>query len=92
MPALRRFGIGCQKVSDATLSSLPQFPSLREITPVGFQDWGFRHIGRCEKLERLSCMADPNEQTAQERRCMDRRLMPALRIRQFGFTPLSDAV
>jgi hypothetical protein len=56
MPKLRSFGIGCQRVDDAALSTLPQFPSLREITPVGFQDWGFRHIGLCEKLERLSCM------------------------------------
>ena len=43
-------------MDDAALATLPQFPSLRELTPVGFQDWGFRHIGRCEKLERLSCM------------------------------------
>ena len=56
MPKLRDFGIGCQEVDDAALSTLPSFPSLRAITAVGFQDWGFRHIGRCEKLERLSCM------------------------------------
>lgn len=56
MSKLRGFGIGCQRVDDAALSTLPQFPSLREITPVGFQDWGFRHIGKCEKLEKLTCM------------------------------------
>ena len=56
MPKLLSLGIGCQRVDDAALATLPQFPSLREITPVGFQDWGFRHIGRCEKLEHLSCM------------------------------------
>ena len=32
------------------------FPSLRELTPIGVQDAGFRHIGRCERLERLTCM------------------------------------
>ena len=56
MPRLRSLGVGCQKVDDAALSTLPQFPALRELTPVGFQDRGFRHIGRCEKLERLTCM------------------------------------
>jgi hypothetical protein len=56
MPALRALGIGCQKVDDAALSTLPDFPSLRKITPIGFQDWGFLHIGRCPKLEDLSCM------------------------------------
>ena len=56
MPALRSLGIGCRNVAAAALATLPQFPSLREITPIGFQDWGFRHIGNCEKLERLSCM------------------------------------
>ena len=56
MPKLRGFGIGCQRVDDAALSTLPQFPALREITPIGFQDSGFRHIGKCEKLEKLTCM------------------------------------
>jgi hypothetical protein len=56
MPALRNLGIGCGRVDDASLSSLSLFPSLRELTTIGFQDWGFRHVGRCEKLERLSCM------------------------------------
>jgi hypothetical protein len=56
MPALRSLGIGCQKVDDAALATLPQFPSLRKLTPIGFQDASFRHIGRCEKLEDLSCM------------------------------------
>jgi hypothetical protein len=56
MPALRRFGIGCKNVNDDALSRLPQFPALREITPIDFQDDGFRHIGRCERLEHLQCM------------------------------------
>lgn len=56
LPKLRGFGIGCQRVDDTALSTLPSFPALREITAVGFRDGGFRHIGRCEKLEHLSCM------------------------------------
>jgi hypothetical protein len=55
-PALRSLGIGCRNVSDDALSTLPDFPSLRELTPIGFQDDGFRHVGRCNRLERLTCM------------------------------------
>ncbi len=56
MPSLRALGIGCANVDDAALSTLPRFPSLRELTPVGVTDDGFRHIGRCERLTRLTCM------------------------------------
>jgi hypothetical protein len=56
MPALEAFGIGCKNVDDAALSTLPDFPALREITPIDFQDDGFRHVGRCRQLERLTCM------------------------------------
>jgi len=56
MPALRGLGIGCKNVDDEALSTLPHFPALRELTPIGVQDAGFRHVGRCERLERLTCM------------------------------------
>lgn len=56
MPSLRNLGIGCKNVNDAALSMLPEFPALRDLTPIDFQDDGFRHIGRCRKLERLTCM------------------------------------
>ena len=56
MPALRKLGIGCKNVDDAALAMLPEFPALRELTPVDFHDDGFRHIGRCGNLERLTCM------------------------------------
>ena len=56
MPSLRSLGVGCKNVDDAALSTLPQFPALRELTPIGFQDAGFRHIGLCPNLERLTCM------------------------------------
>jgi hypothetical protein len=60
MPALRRLGVDCRNVDDEALSLLPKFPALREFTPQGFQDEGFRHIGRCEQLEKLWCMYCPN--------------------------------
>ena len=56
MPSLRSLGIGCKNVDDTALSTLPEFPALWELTPIGFQDDGFRHIGRCPQLERLTCM------------------------------------
>lgn len=56
MPSLRSLGIGCKNIDDAALAKLPEFPALRELTPIGFQDHGFRHIGRCPGLERLTCM------------------------------------
>src|SRR5215831_1426707 len=56
MPSLRSLGIGCKNVDDAALATLPDFPALRELTPIDFQDDGFRYIGRCRNLERLTCM------------------------------------
>jgi hypothetical protein len=56
MPLLRTLGIGCANVDDAALSALPRFPSLRELTPIGVKDDGFRHVGACDRLERLTCM------------------------------------
>jgi hypothetical protein len=56
MPSLRRLGIGCKNVDDAALAALPDFPALRDLTPIQFQDAAFRHVGRCERLERLVCM------------------------------------
>jgi hypothetical protein len=56
MPALRGLGVSCKKVDDAALSTLPAFPELRELTPIDVKDDGFRHIGRCQRIERLTCM------------------------------------
>jgi hypothetical protein len=56
MPSLRSLGVSCKHVSDAALAALPRFHALREITPVDMTDDGFRHVGRCERLERLTCM------------------------------------
>lgn len=56
MPALRGLGVSCKNVDDEALSTLPRFPALRELTPIDVKDDGFRHIGRCERLDRLACM------------------------------------
>jgi len=56
MPALRGLGIGLKNVDAQALSKLSEFAALRELTPIGIQDDGFRHIGLCPKLERLTCM------------------------------------
>jgi hypothetical protein len=56
MPSLHSLGIGCKNVDDAALAKLPEFPALRELTPIDFRDEGFRHIGCCRNLERLTCM------------------------------------
>ena len=56
MPSLRALGASCQGVSDAALARLPAFPALRELTPIDMTDAGFRHVGQCADLERLTCM------------------------------------
>jgi hypothetical protein len=56
MPALRRLGVGLEAIDDETLALFPEFPELRELTPIGVRDQGFRHIGKCGRLERLTCM------------------------------------
>jgi hypothetical protein len=56
MPSLRGLAVSCQNVDDESLSLLPRFPSLRELTPIHVKDAGFRHVGRCQNLEKLVCM------------------------------------
>lgn len=56
LPALRSLGVSCKQVDDAALAALPDFPALIELTPIDVTDDGFRHVGRCQKLERLTCM------------------------------------
>lgn len=56
IPTLQGMGIGLANVSDAALAALPRFPGLRELTPVGLTDAGFRHVGLCRNLQRLTCM------------------------------------
>lgn len=56
MPALKGLAVSCKFVDDAALSTLPDFPSLKELMPMDVPDDGFRHIGRCERLESLILM------------------------------------
>jgi F-box/leucine-rich repeat protein 14 len=56
MPALKGLAVSCKNVDDASLATLTQFPALTWLTPIDVSDAGFRHIGRCAQLERLTCM------------------------------------
>ena len=56
MPALKGLAVSCKFVDDESLALLPSFPALRELMPMDVGDDGFRHIGRCEKLESLVLM------------------------------------
>lgn len=56
MSALKGLAVSCKNVDDASLSALPSFPSLRGLMPMDVPDDGFRHVGRCERLEDLWCM------------------------------------
>ncbi len=56
MPALKGLAVSCKHVDEAALAALPAFPSLRALMPMDVTDDGFRHVGRCERLEDLWCM------------------------------------
>ncbi len=56
MPSLRGLAVSCKNVYDKSLSTLPRFPSLTELMPMDVEDPGFRHVGKCEKLESLVMM------------------------------------
>ena len=56
MPALRGLSVSCLNVDDEGISTLPSFPALKELMPMDVPDAGYRHIGRCERLESLILM------------------------------------
>jgi hypothetical protein len=56
MPALKGLAVSCEGVDYGALSSLPDFPSLKELVPIDVTDNGFRHIGRARQLESLVLM------------------------------------
>jgi len=56
MPALRGLSVSCLNVDDVGVSALPTFPALKELMPMDVPDAGYRHIGRCERLESLILM------------------------------------
>jgi hypothetical protein len=56
MPALRKLAVSCLNVDDEAIAMLPSFPALRELMPMDIPDAGYRHVGRCERLETLTLM------------------------------------
>jgi len=56
MPALAHLSVSCRNVDDVGLSTLPTFPALTELMPMDVPDDGYKHIGRCERLESLVLM------------------------------------
>jgi hypothetical protein len=48
--------VSCLNVDDDAISTLPTFPSLVELMPMDIPDAGYRHIGKCERLESLVLM------------------------------------
>jgi hypothetical protein len=56
MPALRGLSVSCLNVDNEGISTLPEFPALKELMPMDIPDAGYRHIGKCERLESLILM------------------------------------
>ncbi len=56
IPTLKSLSVSCLNVDDEGLAALPGFPALTEVMPMGVPDEGYRHIGRCAKLESLVLM------------------------------------
>jgi hypothetical protein len=56
MPALKGLAVSCKFVDDASLAALPRFSALTWLLPMDVPDEGFRHVGRCAQLEKLTCM------------------------------------
>lgn len=56
LPALQGLAVSCKRVDEDALASLPSFPSLDAFVSIDVAEEGFRHVGRCRRLERLWCM------------------------------------
>jgi hypothetical protein len=56
MPSLTGLAVSCKHVDDDALALLPRFARLAWLVPIDVGDEGFRHVGRCERLEKLTCM------------------------------------
>jgi hypothetical protein len=56
IPTLKSLSVSCLNVDDEGLSALPRFPALTELMPMDVPDEGYRHVGRCAKLESLVLM------------------------------------
>ena len=87
MPALRNLSVSCRNVDDAALALLPRFPALRELMPMDVPDAGYRHIGRCERLERLVLMYCRETTDAATEHLVG---LPALRKYFASYTRITD--
>jgi len=56
IPTLGGLSVSCLNVADEAIAALPEFPALRELMPMDIPDAGYRHIGKCERLESLVLM------------------------------------
>jgi hypothetical protein len=88
MPALKGLAVSCKFIDDAALASLPEFPSLRELLPMGIVDDGFRYIGRCEQLESLILMYCRDTTDVATSHIVG---MPRLKKYHAGYTLITDA-
>jgi hypothetical protein len=87
MPSLRALSVSCLNVDDDALGALPQFPALRELMPMDVPDAGYRHIGRCERLETLILMYSRNTTDAATRHLAG---LSALRSYFNSYTHITD--
>src|SRR6185369_11681882 len=87
MPALKGLAVSCKCVDDAALASLPDFPVLRELVPMGVGDDGFRHVGRCEQLESLILMYCRDTTDIATSHLVE---MPNLKKYHAGYTQITD--
>lgn len=88
MPALKGLAVDCKLVDDASLATLPDFPSLTQLVPMEFSDDAFRHIGRSERLESLILMycRDTTDVATSHLTAM-----PRLKKYHAGYTLITDA-
>ena len=88
MPALKGLAVSCKFVDDASLASLPDFPSLKEFVPMEVGDDGFRHIGRSQQLESLILMYCRDTTDVATSHIVG---MPNLKKYHAGYTLITDA-
>ncbi|HEX6045622.1 MAG TPA: hypothetical protein VFZ22_14110 [Pyrinomonadaceae bacterium] len=87
MPELKGLAVSCTTVDDAVLESLSAFPSLRELVPMGVSDDGFRHVGRCRRLESLILMYCRDTTDVATSQIVD---LPMLKKYHAGYTLITD--
>jgi hypothetical protein len=87
MRALKGLAVNCKFVDDAALATLPDFPSLKELVPMGFVDDDFRHIGRSKQLESLTLMYCRETTDAATSHLVG---MPNLKKYHAGYTLITD--